>query len=236
MENPKPIKFFTPGWGGRLAQTILVLVSTNWVLVVSAVVAYLSWAFATAQTFVKNQDVQIVAGVFLFFLWTLIGFTVLRDRKKPRTITPHHDYRYGLTFEGIVPFFPIPKKDTDAALSFGISVRNFSSGPLKYTIEVFDVIVDDRVLPKMKKGTLTSIMSRGAGRMSRNQAFSKEKIKDFYGKDVKGTLELAIVYGHPERPPERRLKMTFELTIGMREGELPVYADNIVSESDEPIV
>jgi hypothetical protein len=78
--------------------------------------------------FIQKPEVQFGAMVFLFLLWTWIGLTVLFDRKGPRTTTPHHDYRYGLTFEGIAPFYQ--PQAAGGSLGFGVQLRNFSSGPL----------------------------------------------------------------------------------------------------------
>lgn len=235
MENPKPVKIFTPGWVGRLVQTVIVLVTTNWVVVLSVILAYLSWLISQAQSFVKNEDVQTVALVFLFFLWTLIGLTVLRDRRKPREVTPHQDYRYGLTFEGVVPFYLPESAGGDGSLGFGVQLRNWSSGPLRYEVQIFEVILNDRILPRVKKGLLKSTMARGAVRTSKPENFKKETITDFIDKEVKGTLDIVIDYGHPERPLERQLKMSFDLALLLRNVGTPQFSANIASESDLPL-
>jgi hypothetical protein len=66
----------------------------------------------------------------------------------------------------------------------GIQLRNYS-GPLRYVIEEFDVRIGNRALPRVKKGHLTSIMSRGAGRTSTNVPFRKDDI-NFLGKRTNG--------------------------------------------------
>ena len=220
---------------GNIAANTISFLTANWGLAVSAVLATFGGLWTTSSTFFHRADVQTIALIFLALFWTYIGFVVLSDRKKPRETRPFHDYRYGLTFEGIFALYNPESPEGEGTLSFAIQLRNFSSGPLKYEIEVFDVIINNRILPRLKKGTFTSIMSRGAGRTSRHQGFKKEDIKDFLDKQVKGTLDLVIVYGHPERDFERRLKMSFELGLLIQSNGPPSYSDTITSESDEPI-
>src|SRR6266851_4409190 len=88
---------------GGSAADALAFLTNNWVLTMSTIIAL--WAAFTewAVAFVQNPKVQTAALVFLFVLWTSVGITVLIDRRKPRVIKPDHDYRYGLTFEGLMP-------------------------------------------------------------------------------------------------------------------------------------
>jgi hypothetical protein len=71
--------------------------------------------------------------------------------------------------------------------------------------------------------------------MSKPESFKKEDIVDFIDKEVKGTLDLVINYGHPERPAERQLKMRFDLILWLKTVGTPQFTANITSESHHSI-
>ena len=141
---------------------------------------------------------------------------------------------YGLTWEGLVPIFN-PKGEEP--LQFGIQLRNFSSGPIRYHIEKFQVLIGDRTSPIGKPVRPTNFLPRGGARLYRTQAFKRESLKEFFGKKTTGTVEFSIAYGHPDMPPVRRLKMTLEINLEFSlNGEPPLgFSDGIIEESDEPI-
>jgi hypothetical protein len=149
---------------GGTAADALAFLTNNWVLTMSTIIAL--WAAFTewAVAIVQNPKVQTAALVFLFVLWTSIGIAILIDRRKPRIIKTDQDYRYGLTFEGLLPALGAEFDKDDRELGFSITLRNYSSGPIKYTVDDFDVRIGNRALPKLKKGVLVGFMARGAGR------------------------------------------------------------------------
>lgn len=218
---------------GAFIANVLVFLTTNWPLVVTIIVSIYAgisdWAVAT----VHKPSVYVTVGVFLSVLWTYIGLTFLIDRRKPRLTQPAQDYRYGLVFEGCVPVYEAANED--AALQIGLQLRNFSSGPIRYSVEHFDVRIGSRTLPKLKKGALVSYLPRGAGRTSSNVPFKKEDIIEYAGRRVEGTVEFSIAYGHPEQPPERRLKMVMDVIFVFNASGALGFGGNITEESDEPI-
>lgn len=194
------------------------------------------WAAFTdwIVTLAESPRVHTAILVFLSILWTAIGITYLVDRRKPRLVATRYDYRYGLTFEGITPFYQ--PDDPEGVLGFGINVRNFTSGPIRYVVEVLDIRIGTRALPKVDKGKLTSIVQRGAGRTSTTKPFSANDIKDFTGQRVQGTATLSIVYGHPESEPVRRLSMEMGIVIQIKEDTREVFfGHDIREESDTAI-
>jgi len=218
-------------FGASLANA-LVFLTTSWVLVMSALGSLWIGLSDWGVNFIHNPNVQAVATVFLVVLWSAIGILVLIDRQRPRITRPYQDFQYGLTFEGLVPVYE--SNNEESALQFGIQLRNFSSGPLRYTIEHFDVRIGTRSLPKLKKGTLTAYMPRGAGRVSSNIPFKKDDIKEFMGKRVTGTVEFAVSYGHPEHSPVRQLKMLLDLFLFFNESGPLGFNAAIAEEKDEP--
>jgi hypothetical protein len=217
---------------GTFITNTIVLLTTNWTLVVSAAlaifVALVGWAYDIAS----NPHVQVGVGTFVAALWTCIGLVVLADRRKPRIIRAYQDYQYGLTFEGLLPIYDSSRDE--GALQFGCQLRNYSSGPLRITMEQFDVRIGTRSLPKLKKGSLTSFLPRGAARVSNNVPFKKDDIKEYMGKRVAGTVEFKILYGHPEQSPVRRLAMELEIFMIFNENSLGFNA-SIIEEIDEQI-
>jgi hypothetical protein len=221
------------GWLGNLLGYLIFIATTNWVLVMSAIVGIWLGVSQWGVRFVHNANVQTVVIVFLVTLWTIIGLLVLRDRRKPIITQPYQDYRYGLTYEGCVPLY-FPQKEE--LLQFGLQLRNYSSGPLRSQLENFQILIDDRILPYDKSTPLTTIMPRGGFRIFRTPPFKRSSLKDFFGQRKIGRADFSILYGDPEQPPIRRLKMTLELILEFKEdGSSLAYADNILEESDKPI-
>jgi hypothetical protein len=149
------------------------------------------------------------------------------------------DYRYGLIFEGIQRnYLPTTANVPNAgSLQFGINIRNFSLGPMRVRAEEIDIRIGSRASPKLNKGELAGgILSRGAGRTITPAAFAPEQLKEFHGvTNVEGTADFSLVYGHPDSPPERRLRMTLALYLEFAEdGSRLAYSDNIIAEYDEP--
>lgn len=220
---------------GTFIANAIVFLTASWGIVMSAALGIFAAIDGSAYDIANNPHVQVGVGTFVAVLWTYIGFIVIADRRKPRVTRPYQDYHYGLTFEGLIPTYE--PSNEEGALQFGIQLRNYSSGPIRYTIEYFDVRIGSRSLSKFKKATLTSFMPRGAGRVSSNMPFKKDDIKEFTGKRVSGTVECAITYGHPEMSPARRLKTVINIVLMFKENDPPQlgFASDIVEESDEPI-
>ena len=220
------------GWAGNLLIGIGSVLTTNWVVAMSTLggLAVLTWT--GVLDFVQEPAVHWAAGTFLVILWTFIGVTILRDRRKPRIIKAHEDYSYGLLFEGLVPHYQ--PDDEKTTLGFGVALRNFLPYPIKYSVEDFDVRIGNRALPRLEKGILGAVITRGAGRVSRHKSFSKKDIKDFIGQEAKGTVDILINYGHPKREPKRSLKLRLDIYLKIPEAGPLGFGDNILEEKDEP--
>ena len=226
--------------GSQLAN-ILVFLTTNWVLVMSTGSGIIVAIWANATAFVQQPAVRSGIVAFLAILWTFIGILVLNDRRRPQQTSPAPDYRYGLTFEGImVLFFP----NHDDALGFGLNFRNFSPSPVHYHVETCEIRIMSRVAPKIKGGELSSYLARGAGRTSFLTPFKKYDVTEFYGKTTDGTMDFVVTYGAPDEPPVRRLTMSWKLTLQFptaddiaqftNPGPAPMgFVAVIVSEKDE---
>jgi hypothetical protein len=121
MAEIKWLKKF--GSAGNFISTLVTLVTANWGIALSAAAAVAAVVWTQLTSIVENQRVQIGIGVFLAVLWTIVGITALIDRKRPRKVQTHHDYRYGLTFEGISPNFTPPSSGLPNAGGIGFAIR-----------------------------------------------------------------------------------------------------------------
>jgi hypothetical protein len=188
------------------------LVTTPWGAVVTAIDGFgASLAVAMADWGPKA----------LVFIWTFVGFMVavaclvwLFTRRQPLITQPYQDYRYGLTFNGANALF----NPVTGTLQLGLAFINHAAGPIKYTIEHFDVRLESRALPRYVKGHLNAYLPRGGAKMSVSTAFAKNEIAEFFGKSVSGTAEASVSYGHPEKAPERLLKLNLILSMHISQG------------------
>jgi len=246
MAQEKFPKLRAMGDLGGHAANVLTFLTTNWGATLATIIAAGTWLNKWAWGIALTPAVYASAGVFLFVLWTIIGLTYLYDRRKPRKVQTHLDYRYGLTFEGFGPnYMSADAGFPDAgALQFVIQVRNYSPGPIQYFLESCDIRLDSRASPKYEPGKVRGYMARGSGRSARTGAFKPDMLKEFYAKGViDGTADFSFTYGAPDEPPQRRLKISLNIHISVPPDGIvdPVnghpfgYSDSIISEKDEPI-
>jgi hypothetical protein len=175
-------KFFGRfGSAGTAIANVLVFLTTNWGVVMSAVLGLVAAIYGGAYDVASNPRVQVGIGTFVAVLWTIIGILVLVDRRKPRLIRSYQDYRYGLTFEGMSPI--LDKDNEEAALQFSLQLRNYSMGPIQYAIEHFDVRIGSRALPEWKSEGKTVYMPRGAEEHPARSLLKKTTLKSSMGKE-----------------------------------------------------
>jgi hypothetical protein len=223
------------GGFGTFIATVITLLTTNVVLVVSTILAIVAALWTNAAWFFQLPAVHIGAGVFLTILWTGIGVTALVDRRKAHRVRLERDYSYGLTFEGITPNIDLLNDET--WFSVGLQLRNYSQAPIQYRVTEFDIRIGTRALPKPDK-VLTGYLARGSGKTISPSKFSKDEMREFFGRRMKGSAEIKVIYGHPQENPERQLKLRCDLTVHFPGGDGPHYpfawGADIVGEDDEP--
>lgn len=192
------------------------------------------WASITdwAVAFTQNPKIQTFAEVFLVILWTVVGLTFLIDRRKPRVVKSERDYRYGLTFEAFLPVINPDFEKDDGEIRFGIMLRNYSSGPIKYVVDDVDIRIGNRALPKMKKGELFGFLARGAARTSTGAPFKRRDFNQVIGQRLEGTANFSVSYGHPEEPPVRRLSISMGIILEIPETGPVGFGHNILEEID----
>jgi hypothetical protein len=218
---------------GNLIANVLVFLTTNWGVVVSAVVALYVAVSDWATGIANSPTTHAVALTFLVLFWFYIGVVFLIDRNKPRLIRSDQDFAYGLLQDGVVPSY-LPTLDPEKVLQFGIRFRNFTAGPLRINFEKFEVLIGTRTLPR-HKGTASSLIPRGGARVVSANPFSQSDLAEYQGKAVSGTIEMSVTYGHPEKKPVRRFKTLLHIQLSFKRPDSLGYADAILEESDEPI-
>jgi hypothetical protein len=225
---------------GSAIATVITILTANLGLTVSAAVGIAAGLFSWLHILVFSPSFLAAWTVFLLVLWTLIGVLYLIDRRKPRKIQVHQDYRYGLTFEGLTPIYIATNSGMPdpGGLQIGLQVRNFGPGPIKYVLEECDIRLGSRTIPKYPRESVSGPMARGAGRTVRAVGFPSGSLSEFYGAGLtKGTVDFSIAYGPPDAPPIRRLRMSFDIYIALpKDGVGQIgYGDAISHETDEPI-
>jgi hypothetical protein len=140
-------------------------------------------------------------------------------------------YAWGLAYEG--PYLGFDQTREDATLQLGVNIRNATFNPLKYTVERFDVVVGDRTIVAPVISNKGGIIPRASARTYFYAPFKRDQIQQFIGSNVEGSITFEFLYGHPDGPSVRRLKM--KLSISLKLSDPIGMRDLILSESDEPI-
>jgi hypothetical protein len=223
---------------GNALATSLTFLTTNWQIVVSVIAATAAGAVDWLRAIALNPTTIAGVGAFLAVLWTIIGITVLIDRRRPRTIRTHPDYRWGLTFEGFEPRYTRldAKVPEPGSLHFMLSLRNYLPYPIHYEFDHLDIRIGTRAIQRIQSGALAGFMPRGGSRTSTIRGFVQSELKEFYGRTeaVKGSAEFSVIYGPPEGPPERRLKMAIDIhVLLLDDGNSFGWQENIISDADE---
>lgn len=229
------IKFLrSQGGFWNYVATFVSLITTNWAVAMSTVIAFTTSLWQSALQWVQQPSVYVFAGVFLFSLWTLIGISTLRGRNKPILVRGVQDYAYGLIQEGIteISLGIFPQEHHHAGLrglniTFGF--RNVSNGILLLKTEELRVIVNGRtsedttavemILPKFAvksvraAGVLVDVPSKGTG-----------------------TITLKVVYGHPDEKPTRKYTLRLKAQFAFSdEPDKCGLQTEVIEDNDEPI-
>ncbi len=230
MFNLKWLRRFGPV--GIALANVLSFLTTNWGIVVSILIGLYVGRSDWASGFVQNPQVDAGTFAFLVLLWTYIGFTTLIDRQRPKLVSVRQDFDCGLLFEGCVPVYA--PSDTRAALQLGVRLHNYTGGPLGFSVEKFEMNIGGRPFPH-HLGTDSGVMPRGGTRVYKTSSFPQSDLKDYQNKNITGSIELSIIYGHPDKEPLRRLETTLEIHLDFTQPGSLGYAESTLKESDEAI-
>ena len=217
------------GWWTNLFSAF-VTIATSWGVIVSALVAFGVWFFKGTFDFLGDQYVRRAGGVFLWFLWSYIGLSILYRLHTGIKTLPHVDYAFGVVVESIG--LGVDQAD-DGNLQPNIQFRNVVNGPIRATPKDIRVIIDGRTNPDVNVGHM--MIPRIAQKGVTCGLFKKS---DFYGKGkVEGTLDITLEYGPHDGDPVRKLRVKAKLIIQEPPQGLAVwgFANEYISEEDTPI-
>jgi hypothetical protein len=212
---------------GSAAANVLAILTTNWVLVVSAALAIFTALEAWTIALVQNLAVRSAAEVFIAALWTIIGLRVLAQSKRPQEVKIAHEYAYSIIIENMTPIF----NDTeDFAFALAINFRNVGAGPLRVKLDELRVILGDRTLPDSPSPP-ELILPRLAPKAFKSGGFKREAISG----TMTGSVFFSILYGPPDGAFARRFSFRAKLhVIEPKDGKGLGYADEVLEEKDSP--
>jgi hypothetical protein len=91
------------GAAGNFLANAITFLTTNWVLTVSAVTAFLVSLWDQAVEVLGYPRTQATILAFVAVLWTLIGIRMLITQGRPRQVKFAHEDAYSLIVENIEP-------------------------------------------------------------------------------------------------------------------------------------
>lgn len=216
---------------GSLVANLVMFVTTNWPLTMSAALGLVVALWSWATNVIDTPAVRAGVTVFLLVLWTFIGLSLWRNRRTATRVVVDHDFSHGLWMESVSMGFE--QDNEPACLQLTINVRNVSQVPLWFKMEKFDVIVANRAIGRKTLPDITVRVPRVAVRGFRHPAFKRDDLREFIGQTVEGSIEFSMLYGRIGQPFTRRLRT--RLDTELRLTDKPSYGDSIVEEIDEPI-
>jgi hypothetical protein len=220
--------------GGAVAATITIIeTKLTWGLVVSVALGAATWIWAGLFDFFNNPHTQIAVGVFLGTLWTYIGLRALLSFNKPVQMSPQPDYRYCISPEGYQLF--IDPEGIDLAISVGFQFRNVGNWPVRFRVEQFKLMIEDRICQEPDE-KIEMIIQRIGARGIRSGGFKKDVVKD----RNTGLLDVIVIYGDPEGPFVRRYQFKTKLHFRFQEDLKGIItggalSEESFSEKDSPI-
>lgn len=195
-------------------------------LIVSAILAIA----AGAGTWLGRTEPVIIFLVSLFCfttaLWAWNGAVVLF--KSNEKLPPK--YAYGLSF--VVLEAHLVKGEKDCSIQIDLILKNVSQFPLRYYLEDFRVVLENRTIDDPEYANRGSVIPPGESTRYAFKAISgldpsSEKAKK------EGTFEYSIKYGHPDLGAFRICKRKSRIAVLVApNGGL---VEQVISESDKPI-
>jgi hypothetical protein len=142
---------------------------------------------------------------------------------------PSIDYAHSLAFQGLQ--HSLDTGNSANTYEVRLILRNTSAGPVKYRVEKYECTIDS-IIVKATHAMGNVISKDGIGAFYPNIGYSKGQYAALKDRST-GTLELTIAYGHPDKPPCRRLYKLLRLDFFKKKKTLNW---TVLNESDEPIV
>jgi len=217
---------------GNGVANLLTIMTTNWPVVMSGVLSIVAVYWTYTYEWIQQPRVYVAACVFLFLLWTYIAFRTLRAFRHGVRVKPEPEYKYCLSTQGFQLI--IDPTSTDKAFALGFAFINAGNWPVRFRVEEFRLMIDDRTCPDPEK-KIEMILPRVGGRIIRSGGFKKEILKD----KKNGTLDVTVIYGPPEGKFMRRYTFKTKLLFEFRQdekGNISVgIGEELIKEEEEDI-
>jgi hypothetical protein len=204
---------------------ILQVCTTNWGVIVSALLAFGAVLWQGAYAIITNTKAQVFGGVFLWSVWTYIGLSLLYRFHRGIRTSVIIDYSHAIIVENLSIAYD--EESESSALQVCLGIRNVANGPIKIEVQEFRNIIDGRTIPDSP--VITMIAPRMGPRGIMSGTFKKDAIKD----RADGHLTLLLHYGPPDGPVVRKFKLRAKITL--RIGETTGVGNMIESEEDSPL-
>jgi hypothetical protein len=188
-------------WAGHLhlATWIAQAIVAQWNAIIPGAVAFATAYWASASRLGYLEVFLVTIGVFTSGIWAINGMVWLRRQARPSREHIAFDYAYALALEEIAPSLDL--NNLENTLELRPKFRNVANGPMRVLIDRMDVRLEDRfyqarianfVIPRAVQRTVLT-----------NFGFRREAF-DAFPSRARGTIELSILYGHPEDRYSRR--------------------------------
>jgi len=217
------------GWGSALVTFL----TTNWTLLVTAVLAMWASSLKAVFDFANNPHVNLAIQLFVLAFWTYVGIRFLVSLRDTSRVFVAQDFRYGISPDGYS--LGLDHKSDENAFQLGVHFRNHVNSAVKIKVEQFRILIDDRTCPEGDHIEL--ILPRIAVRGIRSASFKKDVIKE----NMNGIVELKLIYGDPDGEYIRRFHMKVKVFIHLNKDKYGKFdntggvADEIISITDSSI-
>jgi len=169
--------------------------------------------------------IALMAFGILYGLWRSLAALYNFMTKRKFTF----DYAYGLALAGI--HLGYDDSMNPPPVQLGLILANATEYPIKYEVEQFDVVIENRALEQRTFRTTGGVIPSRMSGTYFYPPFGKELPE---GRDhLKGVIRFTILYGHPEAGFFRKLKK--EITVSLRVGAKLSAVWLVEWESDEGI-
>jgi hypothetical protein len=139
------------------------------------------------------------------------------------------DYSYGLALDGLA----LGRDDSHPGgpqFQVGLNISNVVDGPLRYEVDSFDVVIDNRTLAKPSFQNRGGVIPRGCTQRFMYPAFARG---DITGPRPSGVIRFSVKYGHPDIGFVRKAAKTLTVQYRLDDRTEAVYT--VDSESDGAI-
>ena len=209
-----------------LGAVALTYATTNWGVLMSAVLGLGAGVWNDAFKFLNDPRIETIGWVFLLSLWTWIGLSILNKLNTRVTTRPEVDYAFGVIVENLgLAVDPAP----DGRLQFNLQIRNVANAAIKFQVIDVRVVLGERTPPDNDK-KLSVVLPRLGQKGFGMGLFNKSDMPD--GSEAEGSIYMVAVYGPHDGDPVRKRTIRIK-TLVKRAGIVFGLSNEHVNDDDE---